>query len=154
MACSLVGGCDRGLNPESGDRGVNRRCRHRRRARHPVGANEVQISKNRSHLLRATDPTHNGSGSVASQNTSKAPSFLPSKCACSKGGNFRATSFLPRLHPHRKKMTEVEQETQGVKVGEGTAGVVPLFYEFRAFLRRRKKRLQDRCGVIVEAQIS
>src|SRR5208283_2920379 len=62
------------------------------------GANEVQISKNEMPSFIRGCPAHNGSAPAASQNTSKPPSFLPSKCACRRGGNFRANS-LPRSRP-------------------------------------------------------
>src|SRR5208282_4876928 len=51
-------------------------------------------------------------------------------------------------------MTEVEQEAEGVKVGEAAGGVAPLLDEIVGVLRRQKERLQERGGVIVEAQIT
>src|ERR1039458_5254981 len=53
-----------------------------------------------------------------------------------------------------KKMTEVQQQAQGIKLRQTAARIVPFFYEFRALRRRRKKTLQERRRVVVEAQIS
>ena len=101
----------RRLNPEARNRGVGDRRSRGCTARARPGANEVQISKNRMPSFMRGCPAHNGSAPAASQNTSKPPSFLPSKCACSSGGNFRSGSGS-RSALRRKKMTEVQQQAQ------------------------------------------
>ncbi len=55
----------------------------------------------------------------------------------------------------RKKLAEIKEQPQSVKLGEVAARIVPFFYEVRASLRGWPERaLQNRRRVIVEAQVS
>ena len=51
-------------------------------------------------------------------------------------------------------MAEIQEQAQGVKLRQFPSWPVPLFYKFRGLWRWRKKGLQARRGVVVEAEIS
>src|SRR5271154_1851700 len=53
-----------------------------------------------------------------------------------------------------EKMTEVQEQTQSVKLGQAAADIIPLFYELRALRIRPQRALQSCRRVIVEAQVS
>src|SRR5258708_37557487 len=53
-----------------------------------------------------------------------------------------------------KKMTEVQQQTQGIKLRQDATRVTPFFYEFRALRRRRERTLENCRRVVIEAKIS
>src|ERR1019366_5162544 len=66
--------------------------------------------------------------------------FLAQQMRVQQGRKF-SSQFASTLVSTRrgKKMTEVQQQAQGIKLRQTAARIGPFFYEFRALRRGRKK---------------